>query len=148
MACPWASHLPPAVPRSPSPSHFLFLRRRERSSTIATVWSVSDSLLHQDHHWVTVPIRRDVSRRLPSSPVAVVAASLFIGNISFHRQRPCSKFLIHQIPGLQKRVKGEYFHIRCGAHIINLIVKDDMNDMDDTISKIRDSVKHVRGSPK
>ncbi|KAF3772612.1 putative AC transposase [Nymphaea thermarum] len=43
---------------------------------------------------------------------------------------------------------GEYFHIRCGAHIINLIVKDGINDMDDTILKIRDSVKYVRRSPK
>ncbi|KAF3785208.1 Zinc finger BED domain-containing protein RICESLEEPER 3 [Nymphaea thermarum] len=45
-------------------------------------------------------------------------------------------------------LRGEYFHIRCGAQIINLIVKDGMNDMDDTISKVRDSVKYIRGSPK
>ncbi|KAG5553647.1 hypothetical protein RHGRI_011517 [Rhododendron griersonianum] len=42
---------------------------------------------------------------------------------------------------------GEYFHIRCCAHIINLIVKDGLGEIKDSIVRIRDAVKYVRSSP-
>lgn len=41
---------------------------------------------------------------------------------------------------------GEFFHIRCCAHIINLVVQDGLKDIDEAVGKIRDSVKYVRGS--
>jgi hypothetical protein len=35
---------------------------------------------------------------------------------------------------------GDFFHVRCSAHIINLIVKDGLKHLSAAISKIRESV--------
>ncbi|WOG81887.1 hypothetical protein DCAR_0101043 [Daucus carota subsp. sativus] len=42
---------------------------------------------------------------------------------------------------------GESFHMRCCAHIFNLIVKDRLQVIDSSIKKIRDVVKYIRSSP-
>lgn len=42
--------------------------------------------------------------------------------------------------------EGSYFHVRCCAHIMNLIVQDGMKDVDDAIVKVRESVKYYKGS--
>ncbi|WCJ28874.1 Zinc finger BED domain-containing protein RICESLEEPER 2 [Euphorbia peplus] len=41
----------------------------------------------------------------------------------------------------------DYIHVRCCAHILNLIVKDGLKDLDDSIVRIRDVVRYVRLSP-
>ncbi|XP_059436041.1 zinc finger BED domain-containing protein RICESLEEPER 2-like [Corylus avellana] len=41
---------------------------------------------------------------------------------------------------------GDFFHMRCCAHILNLIVQDGLKEINDAIQKVRDSVKYVRGS--
>lgn len=43
---------------------------------------------------------------------------------------------------------GELFHVRCTAHILNLIVKDGLEIIDDSIERIRDSVSYWSSSPK
>jgi hypothetical protein len=45
-------------------------------------------------------------------------------------------------------LKGEYLHVRCCAHILNLVVGDGLRlkDMHTSISKIRSAVRFVRGS--
>ncbi|XP_016178403.1 zinc finger BED domain-containing protein RICESLEEPER 2-like [Arachis ipaensis] len=40
---------------------------------------------------------------------------------------------------------GEFFHICCSAHILNLIVQDGLKIAHDAFDKIRESVKYVRG---
>ncbi|XP_019460136.1 PREDICTED: zinc finger BED domain-containing protein RICESLEEPER 2-like [Lupinus angustifolius] len=40
---------------------------------------------------------------------------------------------------------GHYFHVRCGAHILNLIVQEDLKVISDALFKIRESVKYFRG---
>jgi len=41
----------------------------------------------------------------------------------------------------------EFIHVRCCAHIINLIVHEGLKDVDDSIVRIRNMVKYVKGSP-
>jgi len=41
---------------------------------------------------------------------------------------------------------GDLFHMRCCAHILNLVVQEGLKQIDDSIVKIRDSVKYVKGS--
>ncbi|KAL0011073.1 hypothetical protein SO802_006181 [Lithocarpus litseifolius] len=41
---------------------------------------------------------------------------------------------------------GEFFHLRCFAHILNLIVQDGLKEIDIAIQKIRESVKYVKVS--
>lgn len=42
---------------------------------------------------------------------------------------------------------GEFLHIRCCAHIINLIVNEGLKELHDSIVAIRNSVRYVRSSP-
>ncbi|KAA8525070.1 hypothetical protein F0562_007066 [Nyssa sinensis] len=39
---------------------------------------------------------------------------------------------------------GEFFHVRCGVHILNLIVQASLKVIDEAVNKIRESVKYVR----
>ncbi|CAA7020907.1 unnamed protein product [Microthlaspi erraticum] len=41
---------------------------------------------------------------------------------------------------------GEFFHVRCSAHILNLIVQDGLKIISGALAKIRDSVKYVKAS--
>lgn len=44
-------------------------------------------------------------------------------------------------------LKGECMHMRCVAHIINLIVVDGLKDMNESVARVRDAVKYVKQSP-
>ncbi|KAF7825096.1 zinc finger BED domain-containing protein RICESLEEPER 2-like [Senna tora] len=44
-------------------------------------------------------------------------------------------------------LRGDYLHVRCVAHILNLVVKDGLKYMHDSITKIRNVVRYVRASP-
>lgn len=44
-------------------------------------------------------------------------------------------------------MKGEYIHLKCSAHILNLIIQDRLIEYNQSISKIRDVVRYVRASP-
>ncbi|KAM3374172.1 hypothetical protein P3S68_012886 [Capsicum galapagoense] len=41
---------------------------------------------------------------------------------------------------------GKLFHIRCGIHILNLIVKAGLEKADEAIEKVREGVKHIKHS--
>ncbi|XP_057538292.1 putative AC transposase isoform X1 [Amaranthus tricolor] len=41
---------------------------------------------------------------------------------------------------------GEFFHVRCCAHIMNLVVQDGLKEIDDAVIKVRESVKYCKGS--
>ncbi|KAL5557478.1 hypothetical protein UlMin_039714 [Ulmus minor] len=42
--------------------------------------------------------------------------------------------------------QGNFFHLRCCAHILNLIVQDSLKEIESSIEKIRESVKYIKGS--
>nr|KYP41911.1 Putative AC transposase [Cajanus cajan]KYP41915.1 Putative AC transposase [Cajanus cajan]KYP41917.1 Putative AC transposase [Cajanus cajan] len=41
---------------------------------------------------------------------------------------------------------GEFFHVRCCAHVLNLIVQEGLKVLDGTLDQIRTSIKYLRGS--
>ncbi|XP_010424201.1 PREDICTED: zinc finger BED domain-containing protein RICESLEEPER 2-like [Camelina sativa] len=43
---------------------------------------------------------------------------------------------------------GDYFHVRCTTHILNIIVQIGLKDIDDTLEKIIESIKYVQASEK
>ncbi|XP_012568376.1 zinc finger BED domain-containing protein RICESLEEPER 2-like [Cicer arietinum] len=43
---------------------------------------------------------------------------------------------------------GEYMHMRCCAHILNIIVSEGLSDLDMSILRLRATVKYVRSSPR
>ncbi|XP_027932002.1 zinc finger BED domain-containing protein RICESLEEPER 2-like [Vigna unguiculata] len=44
-------------------------------------------------------------------------------------------------------LKGDYTHMRCCAHILNLIVSSGLKEIDNSILRIRAAVKYIRSSP-
>ncbi|XP_019163455.1 PREDICTED: zinc finger BED domain-containing protein RICESLEEPER 1-like [Ipomoea nil] len=43
--------------------------------------------------------------------------------------------------------REKYLHMRCIAHILNLVVQDGLKDCDSSVKKIREVVRYVRNSP-
>ncbi|XP_031095251.1 zinc finger BED domain-containing protein RICESLEEPER 2-like [Ipomoea triloba] len=44
-------------------------------------------------------------------------------------------------------VKCKYLHMRCIAHILNLVVQDGLKECDTAVKKVREVVRYVRNSP-
>ena len=42
---------------------------------------------------------------------------------------------------------GKFLHVRCSAHILNLIVGDGLKELDYSIMIVRNAVRYVRASP-
>ena len=42
---------------------------------------------------------------------------------------------------------GDFIHVRCSAHILNLVVNEGLKDLHPSISSIREVVRYVRSSP-
>ena len=41
---------------------------------------------------------------------------------------------------------GIFFHVHCGAHILNLIIQEGLKVIDDSVIKIRETMKYFKGS--
>jgi hypothetical protein len=58
--------------------------------------------------------------------------------ISHLRKNLVDRNLIHH--------EGKLLHIRCAAHVLNLIVQDGLKTMDSVVDNVRNSVKYIRSS--
>jgi hypothetical protein len=43
--------------------------------------------------------------------------------------------------------RHEFIHVRCCPHILNLIVHEGLKDIDDSIVRVQNMVKYMKGSP-
>ncbi|KAB2611168.1 hypothetical protein D8674_019200 [Pyrus ussuriensis x Pyrus communis] len=43
-------------------------------------------------------------------------------------------------------MNGDFFHVRCCAHVLNLIVQDGLKEIDSSVVKIRECIKYIKGS--
>lgn len=60
----------------------------------------------------------------------------------------CSELLKKQLNLKNALVaNGNLFHVRCCAHILNLIVREGLKEIDEAVDKTRECVKYVKGSP-
>ena len=44
-------------------------------------------------------------------------------------------------------MNGDYVHVRCCAHILNMIMRDGLKDKMDFVCKIHDAIKYISSSP-
>uniref|UniRef100_A0A1S4DI49 Zinc finger BED domain-containing protein RICESLEEPER 2-like n=1 Tax=Nicotiana tabacum TaxID=4097 RepID=A0A1S4DI49_TOBAC len=44
-------------------------------------------------------------------------------------------------------MSGEHLHVRCMAHILNLIVQNSLKEIDASVTRVRNIVRYVRSSP-
>jgi len=55
-------------------------------------------------------------------------------------------YLRRQMNSLKTSIAdGKYLHMRCAAHIVNLIVQDGLKEVDQSIKRVQTAVKFVRG---
>ncbi|KAD4585339.1 hypothetical protein E3N88_22940 [Mikania micrantha] len=57
------------------------------------------------------------------------------------------RFLQRMLKGPHSILDCKYLHLRCNAHIINLVVKEGLEEQVDSISRIRNAVRYIRSSP-
>ncbi|XP_009600783.1 zinc finger BED domain-containing protein RICESLEEPER 2-like isoform X2 [Nicotiana tomentosiformis] len=44
-------------------------------------------------------------------------------------------------------MNGKHLHVRCMAHILNLIMQDGLKEIDASVTRVRNTVRYVRSSP-
>jgi hypothetical protein len=44
-------------------------------------------------------------------------------------------------------LENRFMHVRCCAHILNLIVTEGLKEVDESIMRVRSAVKYVKSSP-
>ena len=57
-------------------------------------------------------------------------------------------YLVRKIGKTKLMADGKFLHMRCCAHILNLIVKDGLEKLNDAIENFRDSVAYWTATPK
>ncbi|KAK3219995.1 hypothetical protein Dsin_013965 [Dipteronia sinensis] len=58
------------------------------------------------------------------------------------------RILLEMLSDVSLLLNGDMFHMRCSAHILNLIVRDGLDVISDSVERIRSSVSYWTSSPK
>lgn len=56
----------------------------------------------------------------------------------------CVDLLMNEFKG-SVVANGKLFHVRCCAHIVNLVIQDGLKDINACVHKVHESIKYVRG---
>ncbi|XP_022023640.1 zinc finger BED domain-containing protein RICESLEEPER 1-like [Helianthus annuus] len=76
--------------------------------------------------------KKDVTLTVDNAKTNDVVAKKLMENVSIQKKLP---------------IDGKMFHVRCCAHILNLLVQDGLTKIKDIIHNVRECVKHVSASP-
>ncbi|KAL2497653.1 Zinc finger BED domain-containing protein DAYSLEEPER [Abeliophyllum distichum] len=127
--------------------------RRQRNQTPSHATSPSVSPVHS-------PVSPPVLAHATSPPLSSVLSNIKLNQpstVSHLPQLPVTTHAVVSTPATRRKVvgwgndgcplDGRYLHLRCCAHIINLIVCDGLREAHDSIVGIRNAVKCVKSSP-
>ncbi|XP_031258184.1 zinc finger BED domain-containing protein RICESLEEPER 1-like [Pistacia vera] len=56
--------------------------------------------------------------------------------------------ILNELPSASLRLRGSLFHMRCCAHVLNLVVQDGLSVIGQGITRIHESVAYWSASPK
>ncbi|KAL0008586.1 hypothetical protein SO802_010088 [Lithocarpus litseifolius] len=68
--------------------------------------------------------------------------------LKINKRKKKSQMCFRVNPESSLPCSGEFFRVRCGAHILNLIVQEGLKIIEQVVHNIRESVKYVRGNDK
>ncbi|KAM3231992.1 hypothetical protein P3L10_017351 [Capsicum annuum] len=95
----------------------------------------------------TTNMKRHMAKHLDNGQNQVCAS---IDQVVY-REKICNKGVVDHLKSHLSLMHslvcdGKLFHIRCGNHILNLIVKAGLEKADEAIEKVREGVKHIKHS--
>ncbi|KAL3522327.1 hypothetical protein ACH5RR_015161 [Cinchona calisaya] len=92
-----------------------------------------------------VAFSENIFKLLCSRGIKKKVFSIVLDNASANNMA-CTFLKSHLILRNALVCNGEFFHIHCCAHILNLIVQEELKLVDSSVVKIRECLKYVKGS--
>jgi hypothetical protein len=87
-------------------------------------------------------INRIVEWKILNKVGAITVDNASSNDVSINRVR----MVLNERSTSPPEMNGRYFHVRCAAHIINLVVKDGLKIVSSAVNKIRKSVRYPKST--